>query len=135
MFVLLEHNTTLADQPSTARADLHWDLLIQTPAQERLLSWRLARNPLETTAEIPATRIQDHHPRFLQFEGKLSRAPGFVRRLDRGPAGVEHLAPDTIAVTLEGQNLRGRFEIGPGHEGQTVFRRAEQQSLEPPPSR
>ena len=124
MFALLEHDTST---PSAAGPERHWDLIIEAPRHDRLPTWRLARDPLSTTGEIPAERIKDHRRLYLDFEGEISGGRGVVRRLDRGPATIEQLEGAGLVVVLEGQHLRGRFEVVPDRQGQTVLRRSSRQ--------
>lgn len=114
---------------------IHWDLLVEVPRQELLATWRLSENPIGDTQvspvddrchKISAERIRDHPRHFLEYEGPLRRAPGRVRRLDRGPAVVECLEGPELTVRLEGTSLRGRFEITHVAGGALVFRQAEE---------
>ena len=102
MFALLQHDTG---------ADRHWDLLVEVPGCERLPTWRLSADPLRTAGDIPAARIRDHRPLYLEYEGELSEQRGVVRRVDRGPARVETLQGDEALLTLEGQALHGEFSL------------------------
>ncbi len=115
MFALLEHTTG---------NDRHWDLLMEVPGAERLPTWRLAANPLETVGAVPAERIQDHRRVYLEFEGELTGGRGVVRRLDRGSAVVEPIHEDEAAFVLAGERLRGGFEFTRSASG-LVFRRRE----------
>ncbi len=114
MFVVLEHDS--------ADGSRHWDLLVEVPGAELLATWQLARNPLDTNDEIPATRIRDHRRLYLDYEGEISDGRGIVRRLDRGPASIDRSAGERINLVLAGTELQGRFEIAPGETG-LVFRR------------
>jgi hypothetical protein len=115
MFVLLEHRSA---------GDVHWDFLVGVPGQAGLATWRLAGDPTQTAAAVLAERIADHHPAFLDYEGPLRRAPGAVRRLDRGPARATRWADPQIQLELDGTRLRGTYEIGLCAGGQLEFRRA-----------
>jgi hypothetical protein len=123
MFVVLEHNTTQATGVPPAERGRHWDLLIELPGRERLPTWRLACNPLDTTAAIPAERLPDHRRLYLDYEGELTRNRGAVRRVDRGPATIERFEDDCVVVVLNGDRLQGRFEIVSHEGGHAVFRR------------
>lgn len=122
MFALLEHETPTADRGAAATPGVHWDLLIQVAGQPLLPTWRLAANPLATPGPVPAERIGDHRPLYLDYEGEISGGRGRVRRLDRGPATIEHLAGAELRARLEGQHLAGRVEIARDPDGRTVFR-------------
>ena len=119
MFVLLEHDATTPSEPAPAAPDVHWDLMIEVPGRERLLTWRLAGNPVTKRGAIAAERLADHRRLYLDHEGEISRGRGRVRRLDRGPATIEWLDADTLIVVLTGHIVRGRFEItaAPGGRG------------------
>ncbi len=147
MFALLEHETTPADAPPGAR-QVHWDLIVEVPGQKRLPTWRLTQNPLAAAADVPAAqsadpsnqlqaggagipaqRIQEHRPLYLDYEGEIRDGRGRVRRLDRGPAVVERLEHDRLVVVLDGRALRGRFEIAAAPDGQLWL----QHIIEPQP--
>jgi len=123
MFVVLEHDTSPPDTPPAQRA-VHWDFLIERPDHERLPTWRLTANPLTTPVPIPAERLPDHRPVYLDFEGDVSGKRGTVRRLDRGPATLERLAGDELRAALTGTALTGHIEIARTPTGQLLFRRA-----------
>jgi hypothetical protein len=115
MFVLLEHRSG---------ADVHWDFLVEVSDRQGLATWRLAGDPTQAAAAVLAERIADHHPAFLDYEGPLRRAPGDVRRLDRGPVRVTRWADPQIQLELDGTRLRGTHEIAVCAGGQLEFRRA-----------
>ncbi|MEW6251834.1 MAG: hypothetical protein AB1716_14405, partial [Planctomycetota bacterium] len=120
MFALLEHDTT---PPGVAAGSqtVHWDLLVEAPGRARVPTWRLAHNPLDHAGPVPAARIQDHRPLYLDFEGAISGGRGRVRRLERGPAEVERLAGAELLVHLAGPRLCGRYEIACGADGVLRF--------------
>jgi hypothetical protein len=120
MFVVLEHTV-----PTAEGVAVHWDFLIELAGQERLAAWRLARDPLASAGSVPAERLPDHRPLYLDFEGELSGNRGRVRRVERGSATIERLAGDEVSVLLEGTRLRGRFEITVMPRGGAVFQACE----------
>lgn len=107
MFALLEHT------PATGAVDavIHWDLLIEITGQERLATWRLARNPIAVNAPIAAERIPDHRRVYLEYEGPVRQARGSVRRLDRGVVVLQSYDGETFAAEFAGEHLRGGFEM------------------------
>ncbi len=126
MFVLLEHD--IRNEAARGRrpgaGEVHWDLLIEVPGQERLATWRLAKNPIEAPAEIAAERIADHRRVYLEYEGELSGGRGAVRRLDRGASVLEEYSEHEVTADLEGEHLRGRYEIVRHAGGTMLLRRA-----------
>ena len=123
MFVLLEHHTpnNPAAAPAAA-ANPHWDLLLEVPGHPLLPTWHLAADPCVEHGEIPAERIQDHRPHYLDYEGEVSGQRGSVRRIDRGTATVERFDARAIVFSLDGPKLRGRFALTPT-TGTSVLRR------------
>lgn len=102
MFALLQHTTV---------DGVHWDLLLELPGQPSLATWRLSQNPCEALAPVAATRIPDHRPLYLEFEGEISGGRGHVTRVDRGDAEVVQHTAEATLVQLAGTRLRGRFAI------------------------
>jgi len=125
MFVLLQHDPPGGPQ-ATGLPAAHWDFLIEIAGQDHLAAWRLLNDPRTGAAEIPAERLPDHRRRYLDYEGEISGGRGSVRRIDRGPATVEHFDARTLVAVLAGSILRGRFEITPRQDigDALVWRRA-----------
>src|SRR5262245_47568759 len=93
-YVVLEH-----DWPQ-----LHWAFMREVGAALRT-SRRAARPaPARATA---ARRIGDHRLDYLDYEGPLSGNRGRVARWDAGWFAWRADEPETTAVCLEGQRLRG----------------------------
>jgi hypothetical protein len=112
VFVLLEHSTA---------SGVHWDLLIEQPAHDSLLTWRLLANPLANDS-VPAQSIGRHRRVYLDFEGEIAGGRGSVRRIDRGAAILHEDSAGAATVELSGGQLRGTFEFTPSAVG-TRFRR------------
>jgi hypothetical protein len=123
MFALLEHDTSSAAGIDPAERGRHWDLLVEVRGCERLLTWRLAGNPLDDTGEIPAQRIGDHRRLYLEYEGEISGGRGRVRRIDDGAATINDLEGVRVRFALAGRHLRGAYEIIGATPGELVFRR------------
>lgn len=101
MYALLEHTTS---------AGVHWDLLVEQPGHEGLVTWRLHANPLGLDS-VPAERIADHRRIYLDYEGEISGGRGTVRRLDYGKAAIVALSGDTAVLEFHGAHLRGEFSF------------------------
>jgi hypothetical protein len=88
-FVLLRH---------TGHGDEHYDLMVQIPSQERLLTWRLTAPPQSVPAPA-AIRIQDHRAIYLTYEGPISGNRGKVERIMGGNATLlRQSAPPAAAL-------------------------------------
>jgi bacterioferritin-associated ferredoxin len=101
-FAILEHET---------REGVHWDLLLTQPGQEKLATWRLDHDPFLLVGEVPATRLPDHRPVYLVYEGPISGDRGVVRRVDEGDLQIVSFRPDEVVAVLHGQRLRGGVEL------------------------
>jgi hypothetical protein len=93
-YVLLEH-----DYPV-----LHWDFMLE--AGDVLRTWRLAMSPQPGSC-IPAEPLADHRRQYLEYEGPVSGGRGHVTRWDAGSFTWQADEPGRVAVTLEGERLRG----------------------------
>lgn len=96
-FVILTH-----DWPTP-----HWDLLLEDG--ERLLSWRLLQEPAAGT--IPAERITDHRPFYLEYEGPVSGDRGSVLHWDAGTFEWLKRTDEAYVVLVNGSNCRGRMTL------------------------
>lgn len=106
-FAVLEHQGS--------PGEVHWDLLLERG--DVLLTYRLPRPPVLAPGEsVEATRIRDHRPLYLDFEGELGRGLGRVRAFDRGTYEGnldEEAAGGRRTLRLAGGRLSGRFAIEP----------------------
>jgi hypothetical protein len=97
-FVLLEH-----DHPR-----LHWDLMLEAGAV--LWTWRLDTPPTRDHP-VRATRIPDHRPLYLDYEGPVSGNRGSVRRWDHGIFTWLRTSETELTVQLDGIRLTGLLRL------------------------
>lgn len=76
-----------------------------------LATWALVREPA-TGQPIPAHVLADHRATYLDYEGPVSGGRGTVRRWDRGSYQLLERTPTRWVVTIDGQRLCGRVEMG-----------------------
>jgi hypothetical protein len=88
-FVLLHH---------TAVPDPHFDLMIESAPRGPLLTWRCPHDPF-TVPVTPATKIQDHRPAYLTFEGDVSGNRGHVRRVREGDGDLTTAPDGTVTLS------------------------------------
>ena len=91
----------------------HVDFLFETASGSMLQTWRLPTWPIRDVEE--ATRIRDHRPAFLTFQGPLTGDRGNVMRIDEGTCTFES-GPRRLAVQLSPSNQRLLFEQDAGAE-------------------
>ena len=85
----------------------HVDFLFETAPGSMLQTWRLPTWPIAAVEE--ATRIRDHRPAFLTYQGQLTGDRGHVMRIDEGTCTFEqsprrlvvHLLPSTQQLLFE----------------------------------
>src|SRR5688572_20105559 len=65
----------------------HVDFLYETAPGSMLQTWRLPTWPIREVEE--ATRIRDHRPAFLTYQGQLTGDRGNVIRIDDGTCTIE----------------------------------------------
>jgi len=68
----------------------HFDLLFETAPGSMLQTWRLATWPVNEPQEV--TRLRDHRPAFLTFQGALTGDRGEVMRIEEGTCTFEETA-------------------------------------------
>lgn len=89
----------------------HVDFLFETAPGSMLQTWRLPTWPIIDVEE--ATRIRDHRPAFLTYQGQLSGDRGNVMRIDEGTCTFESSARQLV-VRLSPSNQQLRFEQDAG---------------------
>ncbi|HEV2292758.1 MAG TPA: hypothetical protein VGR35_02820 [Tepidisphaeraceae bacterium] len=89
----------------------HVDLLFETAPGSMLQTWRLPTWPIREVEE--ATRIRDHRPAFLTYQGQLTGDRGHVQRIDEGTCTFE-ASPRRLLIQLAWSNQRLLFEQDPG---------------------
>jgi len=112
-FALLEH-TPPSGPP-------HWDFLVERAGAALVPTWRLAADPLAAGGAVPAERIADHRPLYLDYEGPVSGGRGVVRRCDGGAVVSQRSAGAELVAELAGQRLRGRVTIAPDAAGRLML--------------
>jgi hypothetical protein len=81
-------------------------------AGEVLWTWRLTAPPAAArVGPVTATRIGDHRPLYLTYEGPLSNDRGDVRIVDRGTCRLSHYSSECLRLEVKGIVLRGRFRL------------------------
>ncbi len=91
------------------------------PPDQPLITFRISRLPTDLPPGVPiqATRIHDHRPLYLEFEGPLSDNRGTVRRLASPRVEMLEETPDDLRFTADWgdgtRTYRARFtpEAGP----------------------
>jgi hypothetical protein len=89
----------------------HVDFLFEASPGSMLQTWRLPTWPITDAQE--ATRIRDHRPAFLTYQGQLTGDRGHVLRIDEGTCTFESSARQLV-VHLMPSNQRLRFEQDAG---------------------
>lgn len=89
----------------------HVDFLFETAPGSMLQTWRLPAWPIIGVED--ATRIRDHRPAFLTYQGQLSGDRGNVLRIDEGTCTFES-SPRRVIVRLSSSNQTLQFEQDAG---------------------
>ena len=103
-FTLLHHTgipKERSDRSEQSDHSEHFDLLLQLPTQEKILTWQIRSHP-DTWPTTPplATRIQDHRPIYMTYEGPLSQDRGQVTHLAHGTATLLTATESTLQIEL-----------------------------------
>jgi hypothetical protein len=99
-FVLLEHRWN----------GVHWDLMLESHDGRVLHTWAIDA-PVVAGCDLPARRLADHRPAYLEYEGDVSGGRGTVRRVDRGTYEPIEWEPGRVRVRLMGDQLVGLVEL------------------------
>lgn len=104
-FVVLEHTW----------GGIHWDVMLEHKGV--LATWAVDSAPADGAC-LPARRLADHRPAYLDYEGPVSGDRGAVRRVASGFYETVSWSADCVEVRLCGGQLSGpmsarRVESGP----------------------
>lgn len=75
-----------------------------------LATWAIDE-PIVIDRDLPARRLADHRPAYLEYEGPISRDRGTVRRCDSGRYEALSWASDRVVLRLSGGALTGIVEL------------------------
>ena len=83
----------------------HYDFLLATDADGPLLTWRLARWPVDPADAVAAEPLPPHRRAYLTYEGEVSGGRGRVRRVAEGVADGVTVADDAVGFRLDGRQV------------------------------
>jgi hypothetical protein len=77
----------------------HFDLMLETAPGSDLTTWRSDRWPIDTPT--PLTKLADHRPAYLEYEGPVSGNRGSVRRVEAGCYHLREFSPTFWGLSFE----------------------------------
>ena len=83
----------------TGVPDPHYDLMFESAHGSPLATWRSPAWPPETGAQL--TRLDDHRPAYLDYEGPVSNDRGHVTRTAAGTFSFRARTDTTWELTLD----------------------------------
>jgi hypothetical protein len=92
----------------------HFDLMLEVPGNERLMTWRVMMPPGRWGGDVGAVRIGDHRKAYLSYEGDISGGRGKVRRVEEGMANVTLVGRGHIELALAGSGRTIRLALSAG---------------------
>ncbi len=106
-----------------------WMIACDQAGRESLISFRLPRriDDLKPGQRMPAERIADHRPAYLDYEGPVSDKRGSVRRLAWGTVVREHRQGSSWDFEIrwqdrgDGVSIRQRLRLAPLGAGATAW--------------
>ena len=90
---------------------VHWDFMLETGEVLRTYRLKLSPERLMAAGRTVATRIFDHPPKFLTYEGSVNEGRGSVEIADAGTYRMLNERTDRCELLLEGGIARGRFML------------------------
>ena len=80
----------------------HFDVMIEAEPMGELHTWRSLDWPI--TQDTQLTRLEDHRPKYLHYEGPLANDRGHVKRVESGTCEVEWPNPYECELQLKDAN-------------------------------
>jgi len=98
--------------PTHSLRATHWDLLLEHPhpGSDSLLSFELLVPPEKWSNPTAATRLPDHRPRYLTYEGPISNDRGHVKRILQGSFDWVKATECSLIVRLKWEKLEEHTE-------------------------
>ena len=90
----------------------HFDLMFETSPASALSTWRSPEWPLKVGTKV--TRLPDHRPWYLTYEGEISGARGWVRRVASGTHRLLEHTELIMATELEDGTVLRLYRGNPG---------------------
>ena len=90
----------------------HFDLMFETAPDSALSTWRSPEWPLKIGTKL--TGLPDHRPWYLTYEGEISGARGWVRRVASGTHQLLEYSPSILATELEDGAVLRLYRGNPG---------------------
>ncbi len=109
-FVVLHH---------TGVAEPHFDLLIEVPGSNELMTWRIGTGPGEWAGAdaVGAVRIADHRVLYMNYEGEISGGRGEVKRVAAGQTKVVEADDSRVTLAEMGEREKAwRITLPLGHD-------------------
>lgn len=114
-FVILEHR-----HPGAGRAD-HWDLMMECPTRQALITFEIPRHAMAVTAgqdggdENPGCftghRLPDHRMAYLTYEGPVSNQRGHVTRVISGHFRLVRAVPANGSLSTTARSFPWKLEL------------------------
>lgn len=102
-FVILHH---------TGVREPHYDLMIESRPGGPLHAWRCNQNPLTVYLTI-ASRIVNHRPIYLDYEGEVNGDRGHVARVGSGTCIFHRIRPRTWTFRLDAPAVYPAYFMAP----------------------
>jgi hypothetical protein len=105
-YVILHH---------TGVAEPHYDLMFETGSGAPLKTFRVSAWPLDRPAQL--VLLPDHRPHYLAYEGPISGARGWVRRVEAGTYSLSpgwcHAQDSPLRLELQPSQARFTLRLSP----------------------
>jgi hypothetical protein len=82
-------------------ANPHFDLMFETATGSELATWRSERWPIDQNTSL--SRLPDHRPDYLSYEGPISGNRGHVKRVAAGECSIKQSDEQWIVTILQPQ--------------------------------
>ena len=101
--------------PSNAKRASHWDLLLEKMGSESdsLITFEISNPPVNWTMQTVVTRLPDHRPIYLTYQGPVSTDRGFVHRVMDGTIEWLEFTEDRFVLRLIGKRWPGDASNNP----------------------
>lgn len=100
---VIHYHTRLGHAP-------HWDLMLEKDKDLETFQLQISPDKLaKAISPVKLTKIFDHSPRFLTYQGPVNKGEGNIVMVEKGQYQISEIEPCHYEILFQGQKILGKF--------------------------